>query len=146
MANNFFLPAIFESLRGPKPIFRSDDVGGLHTPVFRQALPEVPWFYVSAAGGIVNNTALQVRAAAGAGLRNYVQAIQLTNANAVATEFLILDNVTPLWRGFLPASNASTFDFEFIVPLRGTANTILNVQCVTTGAQVYANLQGYSAP
>ena len=198
MADNFIIPGILESLRGPRPIFRSVDVAGIHTLVVRPegaaiasgspatgsnplfiggevrtanraaevtgdilpfqlssigsllvnpySLPEATWSYVAPAGGIVNNVAVAARASAGAGIRNYVTGLQLSNANAVATEFVILDNATPLWRGFLPANNATTYSFEFITPLRGTAATALNIQCLTTGAQVYANLQGYAAP
>lgn len=124
--------------------FQLSSIGSLLVAPY--ALPDATWLYTAPAGGIINNTAVAARAAAGAGIRNYVTGMQLSNANAVATEFAILDGATIIWRGFLPASNATTFDFEFITPLRGTANTAINVQCLTTGAQVYVNLQGYSAP
>jgi hypothetical protein len=37
-------------------------------------------------------------------------------------------------------------DIAFLSPLRGTANAALNVQAVTAGSVVIANLQGYAAP
>jgi hypothetical protein len=107
---------------------------------------DLDWQYAAPAGGIITNTAVAVRAAQAAGTRNYVTAMQLRNTNAVATEFVILDGATIIWRGQLPANMAGAEDFNFPTPLRGTAATAINVQCLTTGAAVYANLQGYSAP
>jgi hypothetical protein len=111
------------------------------------AIPESTWSYAAAAGGIINTTDVPVRAAAAAGIRNYVTAATFSNASAtVATEVVIKDGgSTVLWRGFLPA-NAANVPVPFPTPLRGTAATAVNVACVTTGAQVYVNIQGYIAP
>jgi hypothetical protein len=111
------------------------------------AIPDSTWSYPAGAGGITNNTDVVARVAGGAGIRNYVTAIQLRNSNAVATEFVIKDGAsTILWRDQLPANMADARPITFPVPLRGSAATALNIQCVTTGAAVYANLQGYFAP
>jgi hypothetical protein len=114
------------------------------------SIPEADWTYSAAAGGITVATDVPVRAAQAAGIRNYCTAIQLRNANAVATEFVIKDGASVvLWRTQLPANMTGEFEVTFPTPLRTTAAagyTQMNVQCVTTGAQVYANLQGYSAP
>lgn len=113
------------------------------------SIPEADWQFASNAGGIVNTTDVVARAAQAAGIRNYVTGITAQNASAtVATEFVIKDGATVLWRGFLGTSAVlnSAVGVTFATPLRGSAATALNVACVTTGAAVYANLQGYSAP
>lgn len=103
------------------------------------------WGYAAAAGGIIN-TADVVAKAAVAPYRNYITGIQVRNANAVATEFVIKDGATVIWRTQLPANMAYSVDHSFLTPLRGTPGTAVNVACLTTASQVYANLQGYTAP
>lgn len=110
------------------------------------SIPEADWQFASAAGGIVNTTDVVAAAARAAGIRNYVTAIQLRNANAVATEFVIKDGSTVIWRTQLPANMTGSMEVEFPTPVRGAAATAINLQCVTTGAAVYANVQGYQAP
>ena len=101
------------------------------------------WRYAAAAGGIVNTAAVAIKAAAGAGVRNALTAIQISNAHAsVATEVTVSDGATVIWRNHLAAG--TRMDVEFPTPLLGTANTSLNVSCVTTGAAVYINAQGYT--
>lgn len=110
------------------------------------SIPELDWQFAGPAGGIINNTAVAARAAQAAGIRNYVTGLDVCNASGtVATEFVVLDGATIIWRGLLPV-NSGTVDVCFNTPLRGTAATALNVQALTTGAQVYANLRGYGAP
>jgi len=110
------------------------------------AVPEADWAYASAAAGIAVTTDVVVKAAAAAGVRNYVTAMQISNNSAVATEFVIKDGAsTVLWRGLL-STNAPLTLIEFPSPLRGTAATAINVACLTVGAAVYVNLQGYIAP
>lgn len=98
----------------------------------------------SQAGGIVNTTDVVARAAAGASIRNDVKSMVVKNANATATEFVIKDGSTIIWRGHLAASMGTADTIQFDPPLRGTANTAINIACITTGAQVYASLQGYT--
>ncbi len=119
-------------------------VGALITKPY--AIPEAEWSYAAAAGGIVNTTDVVAKAAAGAGLRNYLIAFQVRNANATATEFVIKDGSTVIWRGHLPASMTGSMEVELPIPLKSSANAALNVACITTGAQVYFNAQGYVAP
>lgn len=106
---------------------------------------ELDWQYAAVTGGIINTTDVIVKAAAGASVRNYVTALQYRNTNAVATELVIKDGTTVIWRVLAPANMASSEDVVFITPLKGTANTAVNVACITTGAAVYINLQGYSS-
>jgi hypothetical protein len=120
-------------------------IGALVTKPY--AIPEADWQYAAAAGGIINTTDVVLRAAAAAGIRNYVTSIDVRNAHAtVATEVVIKDGATVIWRQLLPAAMASPVEITFPTPLRGTAATAMNVACITTGAQVYVNAQGFVAP
>lgn len=107
------------------------------------SIPELDWQFACAAGGIINTTDVAAKASAGAGVRNYVTGMTLSNANATATEFVIKDGATVIWRGNCPA-NMPTVPITFTTPLRGTAATAINVACLTTAAQVYCSLQGYA--
>jgi hypothetical protein len=107
-------------------------------------IPELEWSYASAAGGVINTTDVAIAAAAGVGLRRYINSMQLSNNSAVATEVVLKDGATIIWRGHLPA-NAPMSEILFENPLRTTANTALNFACITTGAAVYVNAQGYTA-
>lgn len=108
-------------------------------------LPETDWQYAAASGGIVNTTDVAAKAAGAAGVRNYVTGCSLSNNSATATEFVIKDGATVIWRVHCPANMPNT-PFTFPTPLRGTAASIINIACITTAAAVYANLQGYQAP
>jgi hypothetical protein len=110
------------------------------------------WTYAAAASGIVNTTtAVTFKTAAGAGLRNYITGIQITaDALGAATELAIRDGAAGavLWRIKInTAGLLQGIDIEFKTPLRGTANTLLEVVTLTasvTGA-VYFNAQGFAA-
>ena len=104
------------------------------------------WSYAAASGGIINTADMVVKAAAGVGLCNYLCSLQLRNAAAVATEVVVKDGATVIWRGQLPASMAGNEDILFPIPLKSSANAALNVACITTAAAVYCNCQGYVAP
>ena len=120
-------------------------IGALVTKPY--AIPEADWQYAAAAGGIINTADVALRAAAAAGIRNYVTSIDIRNAHAtVATEVVIKDGATVIWRQLLPAAMAAPVEITFPTPLRGTAATAMNVACITTGAQVYVNAQGFAAP
>lgn len=108
-------------------------------------IPELEWSYASAAGGIVNTTDVPLVAAAAAGLRRYITSMTLSNNSATATEAVLKDGATIIWRGMLPA-NAGNFLVTFENPLKTTAATALNFACITTAAAVYVNAQGYTAP
>jgi hypothetical protein len=104
------------------------------------------WSYAAAAGGLVNTTGVTAKAAAGAGLRNYITSIQVTNSNqTTGTEVLVRDGAagTVLHRGWANANSGYTATFP--IALRGTANTLVEIAEVTTTATagVLVNLQGY---
>lgn len=113
------------------------------------ALPANTWNYAAPAGGLVNQTAVTVKAAAGAGIRNYVTSVQIINSHqTISTEIMILDGAagTVLWRGWAQAAGGG-ISCKFDPPLRGTADTLLEVDEVTaTGtAGLLINLQGFVA-
>jgi hypothetical protein len=108
-------------------------------------IPELEWSYAALSGGVTNTTDVVLAAAAGAGLRRYVTSIQLKNANAVATEVVLKDGSTIIWRGHLSASMGGSEEIIFSDPLKTTANAALNFACITTGALVYVNAQGHTA-
>ena len=109
------------------------------------SIPENEWQYAAASGGITNTTDVVLQAAAGSGIKNYLTGLSLGNANATATEVVVKDGSTVIWRMYL-AANAPIQSIKFVTPLQSTANTALNVACITTGTQTYINAQGYKAP
>jgi hypothetical protein len=109
------------------------------------ALPASQWNYAGATGGIVNTTAVALKAASGAGVRNYLTGVQYFNSAAVASEIEIRDGSTVIWRGFVPASMTVPVQINFTVPLRGTANTALNVALATTATATRVSAQGYTS-
>lgn len=112
------------------------------------AIPGSTWSYAAESGGITDTTARTIKAAAGAGVRNYVRSLQSVNAHAtVSTEVAIRDGAagTVLWRSWLRANGSNVMVVNFEPPLRGSANTLLEVVCITTGTATYINAQGFSA-
>lgn len=105
------------------------------------SVSNLTWNYPSASGGITNTTDVAIKASAGAGISNYVAAIQVSNASAtVATEVVIKDGATVKERIHCPAMMPNT-NITFPIPIKGSAATALNVACITTGAAVYVNAQ-----
>lgn len=109
------------------------------------SIPEADWQYAAPSGGINVITDVVAKAAGAAGIRNYVTGLHLRNSSATATEFLVKDGATVIFRTHLPASMTFDVPVVFPTPLRGTAATALNIQCSAV-ANVYANMQGYQAP
>jgi hypothetical protein len=108
------------------------------------SIPEGDWS--TPAAGVTSTTAdVILKAAGAAGIKNYLTAIQVANTNATATEIVIKDGSSVIWRCYAPA-NFSMTNIIFPSPLKTTAATALNFACVTAGASVYVSAQGYSAP
>lgn len=124
--------------------------GDVNATTVQPALSSSFWSYAAAAGGIVNTTtAVTVKAAAGAGVRNYVEGIQLSwDALTTGGEFAIRDGAsgTVLWRFKIPSASAGQAHTKFGTPLRGTANTLLEVVTLTASGAggVFVNLQGWT--
>ena len=110
------------------------------------SIPENEWQYAAASGGITNTADNVLVAAAGADIKNYLTGLSVANANATASEIVIKNGAsTVIWRMYL-AANAPIQSIKFVTPLQSSANTALNVACITTGTQTYINAQGYKAP
>lgn len=115
-------------------------------------IPEAEWTYAAASGGISNTTtAVTMVAAAGAGIRNYVSSCQVSSdALGTATELAIRDGAagTVLWRIKVGTAGISSYHIGFGIPLKSTANTLLEVVTLTASGTggVYINCQGYQAP
>lgn len=116
------------------------------------ALAGSRWSYAAASGGISNTTtAVTIAAAAGSGIRNYLSSLQLSSdALGAATEIAIRDGAsgTVLWRSKIGTAGLTGGEsITFAPPLRGTANTLMEVVTLTasvTGA-VYVDAQGYTS-
>ena len=124
--------------------------GDANGTVVQPAISSTFWQYASPTVGIVSSTAdVAIKTAAGAGVRNYVCAIDLGHdLLSAVTEIVVKDGATVLWRGKLqtPAVDSSgTAGRTFTPCLRGTANTAVNVALlsVVTGG-VFVNTQGYT--
>jgi len=110
------------------------------------SIPENEWQYAAQSGGITNTSDVALVAAQGTGIKNYLTGLSVANANATASEIVIKDGAsTVIWRMYL-AANAPIQSIRFSTPLQSTANTALNVACITTGTQTYISAQGYKAP
>lgn len=109
------------------------------------------WSYAAAASGIAGSTtAVTVKAAAGAGARNYITSMQLQTATlGNATEFCIRDGAAGpvLWRTQLQTTAMPLLTIDFAVPLKGSTNTLLEIITLSSATGgVYCNLQGFEAP
>jgi hypothetical protein len=93
-----------------------------------------------------NNSAADVIAAAGAGVRIIVMGVMVTNAHAtVSTKVTIRDGTTSRITGYAAAVGGG-FVIASAVPLFvGTANTAVSAICGTTGADVDVTVWGYLA-
>lgn len=116
------------------------------------SIPELDWAYVAASGGISNTTTpVTIKNAAGAGFKNYITGLQIyADTLGTATEVAIRDGSggTVLWRHKIATTGISGLNIIFTTPLKGTANTLLEVVTLTASGvgAVYVNAQGYSAP
>lgn len=107
------------------------------------SLPEADWQYTAT---IVNNTSTPMQAAGGAGIKKYLTGFTYQNTNATATVVNILRGTTVIFTFSAAASMTVPETITFHTPLQTAANEALNVQCVTTGANLLVNAQGYTAP
>lgn len=100
--------------------------------------------YAGASGGITNTGDVALAAAGGAGIRNYLTGLQYQNTSAVASEIVIKDGSTVIWRGVASANMTAMANLSFAVPLKGTANTALNVAMITTASATVVSAQGFT--
>lgn len=113
----------------------------LHPPRNPLLGPDDIWTYAAVAGGIVNSTAVVIKAALNTSHRNVLTRLQLSNGGGTGTEVILTDSGGTLWRDYLAAGASKTVDFN--PPLRAAANSALSITLsAATGAAVYANAQG----
>jgi hypothetical protein len=122
-------------------------VGALVTKPF--SIPDADWTAV--VGSITNTTtAVTIKAAAGAGIRNYLTALTISHDLLGAGTLLsIRDGAggSIIWRTRLQTPAAEDFQILFPTPLRSTANNLLEIltETAVTGS-VFVSAQGYAAP
>lgn len=107
------------------------------------SIPELEW---QSTGTKIDTTDLVVKAAAGAGLKNYMTGLQYQNNSAVASLIVIKQGSTEIWRGNAPANMGVPAIIPFKTPLQTVANAAFNVALLTTGTSTAINAQGYIAP
>ena len=107
------------------------------------SIPEADWQYT---GTLTTNTSTAMQAAGGAGIKRYCTGFEYQNTSATQTVLNILRGTTVIRSVSAAASMANPIQVTFPTPLQTAANEALNVQCVTTGANVFVNAQGYTAP
>lgn len=125
---------------------RADSISDLigRTVVAPYTIPE-NMYTACSASTITDTSSTSVKASAGAGVRNYITALSISNMDAsVATRVDILDGSTVIWQ--CPAGvNGGGCTVNFPTPLRGTAATAVNAQAATTSAEVRVCVSGYTA-
>lgn len=108
------------------------------------------WSFASGASGIVNTTtAVTIKAAAGAGIKNYIRSMQIDHDTlGAATELVIRSGAagTVIWRAKLKTTALPITTINFDPPLQSAANTLLEVCTLTatTTGGVYVNVQGHT--
>lgn len=144
-SNPLIVGGVVRTSTGPTTLIAGD--AARHTMTTGGALVSKPFASTGADwaynGILTTTTAQPAKAAGSAGIKNCVTGFQYQNTNATATEIQILDNATVIWRGYALANMAAPATVMFQTPLVGSAATALNVNCGTTGANVYMNVQGY---
>lgn len=101
------------------------------------------WAYAAASGGITNTSDVTLIAAAGTGKANYLTSMQIANTSATATEVVVKDGSTVIWRTKVGVSMIAPVDIKFDPPLASSENTALNAACITGSTATYINAQGY---
>lgn len=107
------------------------------------------WAYVPPAGGITNSTAdVVIKAAGAAGVRNYLTTLEFSAGVALAnaSEIVVKDGATVIWRGSLPGAVIAPSRVMFDPPLVGSPATALNIAAVTLFAtgNLVVNARGYA--
>jgi hypothetical protein len=114
------------------------------------ASSENDWQFAAAASGIVNTTtAVTIKAAGAASVRNFLTCLSISHdLLGAVTELVVRDGAsgTVIFRTKLQTPAIENETFVFPTPLRGTAATLIEVATLTavTGG-VYVNAQGYQS-
>ncbi len=92
----------------------------------------------------ITNTTAQNLLPAGADLVNVLKSVQYQNTNGVATLLNIIVGASTLATISVAANMANPVSLEFGYPLVSLRNQAIQVQAVTTGANILFNFQGES--
>lgn len=94
---------------------------------------------------LATTTSTQVIAAAGAGVRNFITGVQISNTGSTATLITFQDGSggTTLGYTIAPAGGGSNITYQ--VPIKTSSNTAFFVACASTSTSVYISAQGYKA-
>lgn len=147
-------PAGFDARDAQKSAMSADGdvVYGWATRNGRQIMvphapPALTWSYSAATGGIVNTTtAVVLKAAAGAGIRNVIEHLFIAHdALGAVAEWGLYDGGTIIMRGKLQITAQEGIMIPLPRPLRSTANTALNFGLLTavTGG-VFVDAAGHT--
>jgi hypothetical protein len=115
-------------------------------------LTATSWSYSNGATGILSNTttAVTIKTAAGGSVRNFIDSCSInTTAFGASVPVAIRDGAggTVLWAHNVPTAGfLQPVNIHFAMPLRGTANTLLEVVTPTanTSGTVWLNCQGHT--
>jgi hypothetical protein len=102
--------------------------------------------YAAPAGGLVTTADVSAKGAAGSGIRNFIKRAQIINSHqTIGTEVVIKDGSTVLFRAWCEPKGGGV-NAVFDPPLKGTANTAINIAEITATATagVLVNLQGFT--
>ncbi|HNG61945.1 MAG TPA: hypothetical protein PKZ52_19145, partial [Cellvibrionaceae bacterium] len=141
-----------------RPSNQITDTSGVSTPftfsaggqlsVKPYSVSESDWNFTVAAGGIVSSASAQpAKAAAGAGIRNFVTWIDVSHDTlSAATELMVLSGSTVIYRLKLQTAASEGKLISLPTPLKGGVNEAINIQLsasVTGG--VFVSCGGYSS-
>lgn len=102
----------------------------------------------SAIGAITGTSITTLLSAPGAGQRNYLTQLLVTNAHATTSTVVVVGDgsaATTLTQGYAVAAGGG-FAVTFPQPLRQpTTNTSLTCYCVTTGSSIYVSVSGFKS-
>lgn len=116
--------------------------------VLTGAIPALTWSATAAAGGLVTTTAVTLKAAGAAGVRNYIKSIRVVNSHpTISSEVVIRDGAagTVLDRGWAQAGGGG-YSTIFDPPLRGSTATLVEIAEITATATtgIVYTVSGYS--
>lgn len=102
------------------------------------------WQY-SSTSAITSSAAVTLAAAGTTNRRNYLNAIQLINVGGTASVVCVRDGSAGavIWSVYLPANMTIPVSFEFPIPVKTTALTLMQFTVETSGASVYMSAQGH---
>lgn len=93
---------------------------------------------------IVDTTELELAAAAGVGIQNYLTNLQYQNKDAtIATVIQVKAGSVVIWQANAPAAMTAPVAIKFDQPLKSGPNTAFNADCVTTSSETIFNAQGF---